>query len=98
MPLMGEPKATVSLEAKQGVQIPRPGPAEVIMRTILIDCPACCGDGVIEHLWSYDPRDGSPVGYGERCDLCHGTGMIEEELLPIEQEDLDERDGSPSTP
>jgi DnaJ-class molecular chaperone len=59
-------------------------------RTILIACPGCNGDGIIEHLWNYDPRDGSPVGYREPCERCNGEGSIEEPLLPITQEDLDE--------
>jgi DnaJ-class molecular chaperone len=66
--------------------------------TILIDCPGCNGEGVIAHLWSYDPRNGEPVGSREICDLCHGEGVVEEELLAIEQEDLDERDGGQVAP
>jgi hypothetical protein len=61
-------------------------------RTILIDCPGCNGEGTIAHLYAYDPRNGEPVGHRYRCCMCHGSGTVEVALLPIEQEDLDDRD------
>jgi hypothetical protein len=56
--------------------------------TRLIDCPVCGGNCGFEHLTGYDPRDGSPTGWIEPCDYCHGRGYVLEELEPIEQEDL----------
>jgi hypothetical protein len=69
-----------------------------MIRTILIACPGCNGEGFIEDLYSYDPRNDEPLGHRYRCCWCHGSGAVEEELLPIEQEDLDERDGELQVP
>jgi hypothetical protein len=52
------------------------------------DCPACGGECQFEHFTGYDPRDGSPTGWIERCDYCGGTGIAEISVEPIEQEDL----------
>jgi hypothetical protein len=60
--------------------------------TIFIECPACGGDCEFEHLTGYDPRDGNPTGWLERCSYCDGKGEVEEEIRLIEQDDLDERD------
>ena len=55
-------------------------------RTIMITCPVCDGEGWLEDCWPwFSKADGSR----ETCDLCHGSGEIEQELEPIEQEDLD---------
>jgi hypothetical protein len=57
-----------------------------------IECPNCGGDCEFAHLTGYDPRDGSPTGWIERCPTCRGRGEIEAELAPMTQDDLDERD------
>lgn len=50
------------------------------MLTRVIDCEDCCGSG---RLSAYDPRVPERV-----CPYCCGTGDMEIELEPIEQEDL----------
>jgi hypothetical protein len=56
--------------------------------TRIVECPACEGDPEWEVVTGYDPRDGSPTGWIERCSFCHGTGEVEIEAQPIEQGDL----------
>lgn len=64
-------------------------------RTTMVPCAGCDGEGAIEHFWSYDPRDGSPVGSVEVCRYCDGTGGEEIEMQPITLDDLDELRGPP---
>ena len=63
-----------------------PGPDD----TRIVPCSSCGGDGGHEVLTGYDPRDGSPLGWWERCQTCKGTGDEEIEGQPLELEDLDE--------
>lgn len=56
----------------------------------LVPCPRCGGEGSWEVLTGYDPRDGSPTGWVERCDACDGAGGIEEECPLIDEDDLQE--------
>lgn len=64
------------------------------MDTRTRDCPACGGDPEWEVLTGYDPRDGSPTGWIERCDCCRGTGVAEIPVEPVDQDDLAEMCGS----
>ncbi len=60
------------------------------MNPRFVDCPACGGDCQFEHLTGYDPRDGSPTGWIEKCDTCGGKGEVEIAAELITQDDLEE--------
>lgn len=68
------------------------------MDTRFGDCPSCGGDCQFEHLTGYDPRDGSPTGWIEKCDWCDGTGVAAIPTEPLSQEDLDEMAGAGLSP
>lgn len=55
-----------------------------------IECRACGGDCGHEVVTHYRTLDGAPDGWFEYCTWCHGTGVEEVELQPIDQDDLDE--------
>ena len=56
----------------------------------MIPCPHCGGEGSWEVVTGYDPRDGQPTGWIERCATCGGTGGIEEECPLIDEDDLED--------
>ena len=43
----------------------------------MVVCPACNGDGGFEVVTGYDPHDGSPTGYIDKCVECSGRGEYE---------------------
>lgn len=44
---------------------------------MVVDCPACGGDGGGEVWTGYDPRDGSATGYWQNCATCDGAREVE---------------------
>ncbi len=54
--------------------------------TRLIDCGRCDGSGIEEGMPI--PTPSGPYYPSRRCEACGGTGKIEIEDEPIEQEDL----------
>jgi DnaJ-class molecular chaperone len=59
---------------------------------IIVACPACHGDGGHEHVTGFDPFNGSERVRFTRCDVCDGSGSVEEEVQPRTLEDLEQED------
>ncbi len=59
-----------------------------------VECPACLGERGFEVFTGYDPRDGSPTGWIERCSYCDGRGEVQEEARLIDEDEIAERDAA----
>jgi hypothetical protein len=57
---------------------------------IIVACPACQGEGGHEHVTGFDYVDGSERVRFTRCDVCEGTGSVEEEVQPRTLDDLEQ--------
>lgn len=54
-----------------------------------VECPLCDGERGWDIWTGYDPRDGSPTGYFQTCNLCNGNGEIWVEMPLITLDDLE---------
>ncbi len=53
---------------------------------IIRDCPNCDGEGKTRYCTHFD-RDGNECGYSDTCPTCQGTGEVEEETFPVDEDD-----------
>jgi len=58
--------------------------------TRFVECSACGGDTVIEHLTRYYDEYGNQMVHSETCPYCSGFGVEEVEVEPITIEDLED--------
>ncbi len=60
--------------------------ATVYVLTRVEICECCGGEGEVEHITGYSPRDGQPTGWVETCGACDGSGMSDVECEPAGEE------------
>jgi hypothetical protein len=63
---------------------------DLSLEPIKVPCPSCGGDGGFDVPHDIDRRDGSLLTHWSECRTCGGTGDDYLEVLPLEEEDLEQ--------